>query len=41
MQDASMWTMNIHTPASKKATAIAQDVLQKLLNDPKSVEALK
>ncbi|MGE0093100.1 MAG: hypothetical protein AB7M05_14005 [Alphaproteobacteria bacterium] len=41
MQDASMWTMNIHTPASKKATAIAQDVLQKLLNDPKIVEALK
>lgn len=41
MQDASVWTVNVHTPASKKATAIAQEVLQRLLNDPKIVEALK
>ena len=41
MQDASMWTVNPHTPASRKAVAIAQEVLQRLLNDPKIVEALK
>ena len=31
MQDASMWTVNVHTPASRKAVAIAQEVLQKLV----------
>jgi len=41
MQDASMWAVNPHTPASRKAVAIAQEVLQGLLNDPKIVEALK
>jgi len=41
MQEASMWTVNPHTPASRKAVAIAQETLQKLLNDPKIVEALR
>jgi len=41
MQDASMWTVNPHTPASRKAVAMAQEALQALLNDPKIVEALQ
>ena len=41
MQGASMWTVNPHAPASRKAVAIAQEVLQSLLNDRKIVGALK
>lgn len=41
MKTASFWTANPHTPGSQKATEIAQQVLQQLLNDPKIVEALK
>ena len=36
-----MWTVNPHTPASRKAVAMAQEALQALLNDPKIVEALQ
>ena len=41
MKGASGFTVNPHTPASQKATTIAQLVLQRLLNDEKIVNALK